>query len=343
MAEQPQAAPQPGEIVLYQRGDAGPAIEVRLDGDTVWVTQAQLVELFQSSKANISEHISNIFAEGELDPVATVRESRTVRQEGSRQVSRTLTYYNLDVILSVGYRVRSKIATQFRIWATERLREYLVKGFTMDDVKLKNLGGGQYWRELLDRIRDIRSSEKVLYRQVLDLYATSIDYDAKADATVEFFKVVQNKLHYAAHGRTAAEVIALRADATQPNMGLTTFAGQRPVKAEISVAKNYLSDTELKKLNTLVSAYFDAAEFRAQNHEPTYMKDWLAHLDRLISAMDAPTLTSAGSVSHRQAIARAEGEYEKFRAQLDTAPSDAEAAYLESVKRAQREIEGKDS
>ena len=332
-----------GEILLYQRDDGRPAIEVHLDDETVWVTQAQLVDLFQSSKANISAHISNVFDEGELDPSATVREFRTVRQEGSRQVARTLTYYNLDVILSVGYRVRSKVATQFRIWATERLREYLVKGFTMDDAKLKNLGGGTYWRELLERIRDIRSSEKVLYRQVLDLYATSVDYDPRAEETVEFFKIVQNKLHYAAHGRTAAEVIATRADATQPNMGLTTFAGQRPVRSEISVAKNYLSESELKKLNTLVSAYFDAAEFRAQNHEPTYMKDWLAHLDRLIAAMDAPSLAGAGSVSHRQAIAHAEGEYEKFRAQLDAVPSNAEATYLESVKRAQREIEGKNS
>lgn len=329
------------EILLYQRDDGRTAIEVRLDGETVWVTQAQLVELFQSSKANISEHISNIFDEGEVDPSATVREFRTVRQEGSRQVTRTLTYYNLDVILSVGYRVRSKVATQFRIWATERLREYLVKGFTMDDAKLKNLGGGNYWRELLDRIRDIRSSEKVLYRQILDLYATSVDYDPRAEETVEFFKIVQNKLHFAAHGRTAAEVIASRADATQPNMGLTSFAGQRPIKAEVTIAKNYLSENELKKLNTLVSAYFDAAEFRAQNHEPTYMRDWLAHLDRLITAMEAPTLQGAGSVSHKQAVAKAEGEYEKYRAQLDAEPSDVEAAYLESVKRAQREIEGK--
>lgn len=329
------------EILLYQRDDGRTAIEVRLDGETVWVTQAQLVELFQSSKANISEHISNIFDEGEVDPSATVREFRTVRQEGSRQVTRTLAYYNLDVILSVGYRVRSKVATQFRIWATERLREYLVKGFTMDDAKLKNLGGGTYWRELLDRIRDIRSSEKVLYRQILDLYATSVDYDPRAEETVEFFKIVQNKLHFAAHGRTAAEVIASRADATQPNMGLTSFAGQRPIKAEVTIAKNYLSENELKKLNTLVSAYFDAAEFRAQNHEPTYMRDWLAHLDRLIAAMEAPTLQGAGSVSHKQAVAKAEGEYEKYRAQLDAAPSDVEAAYLESVKRAQREVEGK--
>lgn len=329
------------EILLYQRDDGRTAIEVRLDDETVWVTQAQLVELFQSSKANISEHISNIFDEGEVDPSATVREFRTVRQEGSRQVTRTLTYYNLDVVLSVGYRVRSKIATQFRIWATERLREYLVKGFTMDDAKLKNLGGGNYWRELLDRIRDIRSSEKVLYRQILDLYATSVDYDPHADETVEFFKIVQNKLHLAAHGRTAAEVIASRADATQPNMGLTSFAGQRPIKAEVTIAKNYLNEDELKKLNTLVSAYFDAAEFRAQNHEPTYMRDWIAHLDRLIAAMEAPTLKGAGSVSHKQAVAKAEGEYEKYRAQLDAAPSEIEAAYLESVKRTQREIEGK--
>lgn len=329
------------EILLYQRDDGRTAIEVRLDGETVWVTQAQLVELFHSSKANISEHISNIFDEGEVDPSATVREFRTVRQEGSRQVTRTLTYYNLDVILSVGYRVRSKVATQFRIWATERLREYLVKGFAMDDAKLKDLGGGSYWRELLDRIRDIRSSEKVLYRQVLDLYATSVDYDPRAEETVEFFKIVQNKLHFAAHGRTAAEVIASRADATQPNMGLTSFAGQRPVEAEVAIAKNYLSENELKKLNTLVSAYFDAAEFRAQNHEPTYMRDWIAHLDRLIAAMEAPTLKGTGSVSHKQAVAKAEGEYEKYRAQLDAAPSDIEAAYLESVKRAQREIEGK--
>lgn len=330
-----------GEIVLYQRDSGAPAIEVRLDGDTVWVTQAQLVELFQSSKANISEHISNILAEGEVDPAATVREFRTVRQEGARQVTRTLTYYNLDVILSVGYRVRSKIATQFRIWATERLREYLVKGFTMDDAKLKNLDGGAYWRELLERIRDIRSSEKVLHRQVLDLYATSVDYNPQAEEAVEFFKVVQNKLHYAAHGRTAAEVIASRADASQPNMGLTSFVGERTRRAEVTIAKNYLCEAELKKLNTLVSAYFDAAEFRAQNRDPTYMRDWLAHLDRLITAMDAPTLTGAGSVSHKQAVAKAEGEYEKYRAHLDAAPSDVETAYLESVKRAQREIEGK--
>lgn len=265
-----------GEVILYQRDDGAPALEVRLDAETVWLSQQQIAELFQTSQQNVSLHLRNIYAEGELDETATHKDFLLVRREGVRDVRRTLAHYNLDAIISVGYRVTSKVATQFRIWATERLREYLIKGFTMDDAKLKNLGGGNYWRELLERIRDIRSSEKVLYRQVLDLYATSIDYDLKAEETVEFFKIVQNKLHYAAHGRTAAEVIAARANAAKPNMGPTSFAGVRPRKSDISVAKNYLDETELKKLNALVSAYFDAAEFRAQNHEPTYMKDWLA-------------------------------------------------------------------
>lgn len=330
-----------GEVILFQGDDGTPAIEVHLDAETVWLSQQQIAELFQTSRTNIVEHIQHVYEEGELDEMATCRKSRQVRTEGSRQVTREIPFYNLDLIISVGYRVKSKIATQFRIWATERLREYLVKGFTMDDAKLKNLGGGNYWRELLERIRDIRSSEKVLYRQVLDLYATSIDYDPNAEETVEFFKIVQNKLHYAAHGRTAAEIIAARADATKPNMGLTSFAGVRPRKSDISVAKNYLDETELKKLNTLVSAYFDAAEFRAQNHEPTYMQDWLAHLDRLIVAMDAQTLPGAGSVSHRQAVSHAEGEYVKYRAQLDAAPDEVEQAYLETIKSAQRGIEGK--
>ncbi len=336
MTEQPA-----GEIILYQRETGESVIEVRLDADTVWLSQQQIADLFQTSRTNVVEHIRHVYDEGELDEAATCRNFRQVRTEGTRQVARELPFYNLDLIISVGYRVKSRIATQFRIWATERLREYLVKGFTMDDTKLKNLGGGSYWRELLDRIRDIRSSEKVLYRQVLDLYATSIDYSRQAEETVEFFKIVQNKLHFAAHGHTAAEVIASRADATQPNMGLTAFAGQRPVKAEVGIAKNYLDESELKKLNTLVSAYFDAAEFRAQRHQPTYMRDWIAHLDRIITAMEAPTLKGAGSVSHKQAITKAESEYGKYRVQLDGVPSEAEAAYLESVKRTQRQIEGK--
>lgn len=329
-----------GEIILYQRKDA-PAIDVRLDGDTVWLSQQQLADLFGTSKQNISHHVRNIFEEGELPREGTVKGYLTVRREGSREVQRTVEFYNLDMIISLGYRVRSDVATRFRIWATERLREYLVKGFTMDDARLKNLGGGNYWKELLDRIRDIRSSEKVLYRQVLDLYATSVDYDPKANASVVFFKTVQNKLHYAAHGQTAAEVIASRADAGKPFMGLLSFSGSQPTKAEAGVAKNYLDATELRRLNTLVSAYFDAAEFRAMNHEPTYMKDWLGHLEQLIAAMGGKPLEGAGSVSHQQAIGKAEAEYAKYRAQLAAEPSEVEAAYLETVKQVQRKIEGK--
>lgn len=331
MSEKPSS-----EIILYPSGNGEPTIEVRLDGDTVWLSQDQMAALFGKAKSTINEHIKNIFAEGEL--VA----EQVVRKFGISEFSTKPTnLYNLDVIISVGYRVKSQQGTQFRIWATERLREYLVKGFTMDDERLKNLGGGRYWKELLERIRDIRSSEKVLYRQVLDLYATSVDYNPKSDEAVLFFKTVQNKLHYAAHGQTAAEVIASRADAGKPFMGLLSFSGSKPTKAEIVIAKNYLDEKELKRLNTLVSAYFDAAEFRALNHEPTYMKDWLAHLDRLIVAMEAKTLDGAGSVSHPQAIKKAEAEYAKYRAQLAVEPSDVEKAYLENVKSVQRKIEGK--
>lgn len=329
-----------GEIILFQRGGA-PAIEVRLDGDTVWLTQAQIGDLFQTTPQNITLHLKAIYAEGELNEGVTCKDYLQVRQEGSRQVSRTLRHYNLDAVLAVGYRVRSLRGTQFRQWATERLGEYMVKGFTMDDARLKNLGGGDYWKELLDRIRDIRSSEKVLYRQVLDLYSTSVDYDPKASASVVFFKTVQNKLHYAAHGRTAAEVIASRADAGKPFMGLLSFTGSQPTKAEAGVAKNYLDATELKRLNTLVSAYFDAAEFRAMNQEPTHMKDWLGHLEQLIAAMGGKPLEGAGGVSHQHAIDKAEAEYAKYRAQLAAEPSEVESAYLEVVKQAQRKIEGK--
>ncbi|MHA7861622.1 virulence RhuM family protein [Tessaracoccus sp. Y36] len=330
-----------GEVILYNRDDGTTALEVRLENDTVWLTQQQLAELFQTSRTNIVEHIHNIYDEGELDQAATCRDIRQVRMEGTREVARSIPHYNLDLIISVGYRVKSAVATRFRIWATERLREYLVKGFVMNDEALKELGGGRYWRELLDRIRDIRSSEKVLYRQLLDLYATSVDYDPKAPETPQFFAVVQNKLHFAAHGRTAAEVIVERADATQPNMGLTNFSGQRPRKSDIAIAKNYLTEPELKRLNTLVSAYFDAAEFRAQSHEPTYMKDWLQHLDRLIVAMGAESLPGAGAVSRAAAEGVATGEYEKYRAALDSSPSSVETAYLETVKRAAQALEGR--
>ncbi|MDO5067586.1 MAG: virulence RhuM family protein [Propionibacteriaceae bacterium] len=330
-----------GEVLLYRRDDGTPALEVRLEEETLWLSQQQIAELFQTSQQNVSLHLKNVYDEGELEEEATHKDFLLVRQEGSRSIRRSVGHYNLDAIISVGYRVKSRIATQFRIWATERLREYLVKGFAMDDERLKAFGGGGYWRELLDRIRDIRSSEKVLYRQVLDLYATSVDYDPRAEESTRFFATVQNKLHHAAHGHTAAEVIATRADATKPNMGLTSFPGERVKKADVTVAKNYLTEAELKKLNTLVSAYFDAAEFRAQNHEPTYMKDWLTHLDRLIAAMDAPMLPGAGSISHAQAVTRAHTEYDRYRRQLDEAPSRVETAYLEAIKQAQHEIEGK--
>lgn len=326
-----------GEIILYQRDDA-PAIDVRLVGETVWLSLNQLADLLGRDKSTISRHIANVFAEGELERLSVVAEFATTASDGKTY---RVEYFNLDVIISVGYRVKSRQGTQFRIWATERLREYLVKGFTMDDARLKNLGGGNYWKELLDRIRDIRSSEKVLYRQVLDLYATSVDYNPKTEEAALFFKTVQNKLHYAAHGQTAAEIIASRADAGKPFMGLMSFSGSQPTRAEAAIAKNYLDEKELKRLNTLVSAYFDAAEFRAQNHEPTYMKDWLAHLDRLIVAMEAKTLDGAGSVSHKQAIKKAETEYAKYRTQLASEPTDVETVFLETVKQAQKKIEGK--
>ncbi len=326
-----------GEIILYQRGDA-PAIDVRLIGDTVWLSLNQIADLLGRDKSTISRHISNVFAEGELEHNSVVAEFATTAADGKTY---QVEHFNLDVIISVGYRVKSRQGTQFRIWATERLREYLVKGFAMDDSRLKNLGGGSYWKELLERIRDIRSSEKVLYRQVLDLYATSVDYNPKAEASVVFFKAVQNKLHYAAHGQTAAEVIAQRADAGKPFMGLLSFSGRQPTKMEVGNAKNYLNANELKRLNTLVSAYFDAAEFRAMNHEPTYMKDWLAHLEQLIAAMGGKALQGAGKVSHQQALAHAEAQYTKFRTQQAAQPSDVEAAFLETMKKAQKRIEDK--
>ncbi|MBN9331263.1 MAG: cell filamentation protein Fic [Comamonas sp. SCN 67-35] len=325
-----------GEIILYPRSEGEPAIEVRLDGETVWLTQDQMADLFGRAKSTINEHIKSVFEEGELVP------EQVMRKFGISEFSTKPTnLYNLDVIISVGYRVKSQQGTQFRIWATQRLREYLVKGFTMDDARLKNLGGGSYWKELLDRIRDIRSSEKVLYRQVLDLYATSVDYDPGAKASLSFFKTVQNKLHYAAHGQTAAEVIKQRADAGKPFMGLLSFSGARPTKAEVGNAKNYLNANELKRLNTLVSAYFDAAEFRAMNHEPTYMKDWLSHLEQLITAMGGKALQGSGKISHQAALAHAEAEYAKFRAQQDVLPSDVEAAYLQTVKAAAKKITAK--
>ena len=323
-----------GEVIIYQTDEGDTKIDVRFVDETVWLTQAQLVELFQSSKANISEHIKNIYDEGELDEESTVRKFRTVQIEGERSVTRSIVHYNLDMIISLGYRVKSKIATHFRKWATERLKEYMIKGFTMDDERLKNLGGGNYWKELLDRIRDIRSSEKVMYRQVLDLYATSVDYDPRSAESIAFFKMVQNKLHYAAHGHTAAEVIYERADAEKPFMGLTTFSGDFPTAKDIVVAKNYLSEDELKILNNIVSGYFDFAEVQAMRHNPMYMSDYVEHLDIVLQTTGEKLLIGSGKVSRSQAIEKAKREYQKFTVQN---LSPVEEAYLQTIK----EIENK--
>ena len=316
-----------GEIVIYQAEDGLTKVECRFVDETVWLTQQQMAELFHTSRSNIVEHIGHIYEEGELDEVSTCRKFRQVRMEGNRQVTRELPFYNLDMIISLGYRVKSLIATQFRRWATERLKEYMIKGFTMDDERLKNLGGGNYWHELLERIRDIRSSEKVMYRQVLDLYATSVDYNPRSAESVAFFKMVQNKLHYAAHGHTAAEVIYERADADKPFMGLTTFSGDFPTAKDIGIAKNYLTEEELRVLNQMVSGYFDFAEVQAIRHRPMYMSDYVEQLDNILRATGEEVLTHAGKISHAQAMEKA--EYKRYQAQT---LSPVEEEYLKTIK-----------
>ena len=318
-----------GEIVIYQTDDGITKIDVHFVDETVWLTQQQMTELFQCSRSNIVEHIQNIYEEAELEEKSTCRNFRQVRIEGSRQVSREIPFYNLDMIISLGYRIKSKIATNFRKWATERIKEYIIKGFTMDDERLKNLGGGSYWKELLSRIKDIRSSEKVMYRQVLDLYATSIDYDPKSTESITFFKIVQNKLHYATHGHTAAEVIYERANAEKPFMGLTTFSGDFPTAKDIYIAKNYLSEEELKILNNIVSGYFDFAEIQAIRHNPMYMSDYVEQLDKLLSSTGEAVLIGAGSISHKQAMDKANHEYQKYITQN---LSPVEEAYLQTIK-----------
>jgi hypothetical protein len=329
------------EIIIYQTEDGITKINVLMENESVWLTQAQMAELFQTTKQNISLHINNAFAEGELEPSATVKEYLTVQNEGDREVTRNIKYYNLDVIISVGYRVKSQRGTQFRIWATNLLKEYLVKGFAMNDDLLKKAGGGNYWKELLERIRDIRSSEKLIYRQVLDLYATSMDYDKKASETLKFFKIVQNKIHYAAHGQTASEVIARRADAQVPFMGLTSFEGKKPHKSDIGIAKNYLSEKELATLNRMVSAFFDLAELRAINHQPMYMKDWLFELDDFAKRYGQGVLANAGTISHKNALEKAEREYKKYLEKTKDEFSPVEKDYLENVKQVQKKLEGK--
>lgn len=315
-----------GDIIIYQTEDGLTKIDVKFEGDTVWLTQEQMSELFQRDKSVITRHIQNIYKEGEL-----MRESTSAKfafVPDTRERSYEVTYYNLDVIISVGYRVKSIRGTQFRMWATQRLKEYIIKGFALDDQRLKGNGGGAYWKELLDRIRDIRSSEKVLYRQVLDLYATSVDYNPKADVSIEFFKIVQNKLHFAAHGHTAAEVIYERVSAEKPFMGLLSFSGSYPTKKDISIAKNYLSEDELKILNNLVSGYFDFAEINAIEHKPMYMRDYKRQLDTILTSGGRQLLEGSGTVSHSQALAKANGEYQKFVANTI---SPVEEAYLQSI------------
>ena len=323
-----------GEILIYQTDDGQTNIEVKIEDDTVWLTQQQMSELFQTSRTNVVEHIKHIYEEGELDEISTCRNFRQVRKEGNREVTRQIPHYNLDMIISLGYRIKSVIATRFRQWATKRLKEYMIKGFTIDDERLKGNGGGNYWKELLDRIRDIRSSEKVLYRQVLDLYATSVDYNPHSEESVRFFKIVQNKLHYAAHGHTAAEVIYQRADAQKPFMGLTSFAGELPALKDIGIAKNYLEEKELKVLNNLVSGYFDLAEINAIEHKPMYMDDYVKQLDSVLSSGNRKLLTGSGSVSHKQALEKAKSEYRKYQ-EITLTP--VEKAYFESIKEVSKE------
>ena len=321
-----------GNIVIYQSEDGTIRLDVRLEDKTVWLTQEQIAMLFNKGRSTITEHISNIFKEGELEENKVCRKIRHTTQHGAiegKSQLKEVKLYNLDVIISVGYRVKSIQGTRFRQWATERLHEYIVKGFALDDERLKNLGGGCYWKELLDRIRDIRSSEKVLYRQVLDLYATAVDYDPRSETSRLFFKIVQNKLHYAAHRHTAAEVIYERANADKPFMGLTTFKGELPCINDIKIAKNYLSADELKILNNLVSGYFDFAEIQALKHRPMYMEDYIRQLDNNITSIGEELLMDGGSVSHEEAMEKALAEYRKF--QVKTL-SPVEQAYLESIK-----------
>jgi len=324
------------EIVIYQTEDGSTKIDVRMDDETVWLTQAQMAELFQTTKQNISSHISNAIEEREIEPLAVVKEYLTTANDGKNYRTK---HYNLDVIISVGYRVKSLRGTQFRRWALEVLREYLVKGFSMNDDLLKKAGGGGYWHELLERIRDIRSSEKVLYRQVLDLYATSMDYDPHTPESQEFFKVVQNKLHFAAHGQTAAEVIAKRANADLPFMGLTAFAGERPIKNEVGIAKNYLTEDELSMLNRMVSAFFELAELQAMQHHPMYMKDWVKEIDDFAHRYGKGILQNAGTVSNQAALEKANTEYEKYRFRTLIEPSPVEREYIAGIKDAQKKLE----
>jgi len=319
------------ELIIYESKDGSIKLDVNLENETVWLSLEQMTRLFGRDKSVISRHIKNVFEDGELEKnSSTIANFATVQQEGTRKVERSIDYYNLDVVISVGYRVKSLEGVRFRKWATARIKEYIIKGYTMDDERLKNLGGGKYFYELLNRIKDIRSSEKVLYRQVLDLYATAIDYNPESEETIKFFKIVQNKFHFAAHGNTAAEVIYNRANSNKPFMGLTNFKGELPNINDIEIAKNYLTEEELLMLNNLVSGYFDFAEFQAMKHKPMRMKDYINQLDKILDSLDANVLMNAGKISHKEAIEKAKLEYGKYQIKELTS---IEKEYLNSINK----------
>ena len=331
-ANLPAEQPPEGQFLLYQTEDGQTRIECRFAGETIWLTQRVMAELFQTSVPNITQHLKAVYEDGELVREATIKKYLIVQTEGNREVSRQVDHYNLDAILAIGYRVRSHRGTQFRIWATERLREYLIKGFTMDDPRLKDAGGGMYFEELLARIRDIRSSERVFWRKVLDIYATSIDYDPAVEASTLFFKTVQNKMHWAAHGHTAAEIVHKRTDASQPNLGLTSWSGEKPRKTDVSIGKNYLHEEEIQALNRIVTAYLEFAEVRALNRNPMAMADWITKLDDFLKLSDREILDHAGKISHEQAREKAEGEYEIYRQQQAALPQPVDEHFEQSLE-----------
>jgi len=324
--------PENSEIIIYQTEDGRTRIDCRFDAETIWLTQAQMAQLFQRDRSVITRHVNNAISEGELDKKSNVQFLHIANSD------KPVAFYNLDAVIAVGYRVKSLRGTQFRRWATGVLREYLQKGFSINDDFLKNMGGGVYWKELLDRIRDIRASEKVMYRQILDLYATSLDYNATMPETVEFFKIVQNKLHYAVSGKTASEIIFDRANAELPFMGLTVFKGSRPVKSEVFVAKNYMTEKELFALRRMVNAFFDMAELKAETHEPMYMRNWLETLDKFSRDFGIGVLEGAGNVSHIEAVEKAHREYDVYRAQLSNDLTDVEKAYLDTLREMQKKL-----
>lgn len=329
MKKKKEQIPVKSDLILYQTEDGKTRIEVRLQDETVWLSQKLMAELFQTTVPNINMHINNIFEEGELEAESVIKDFLITAADGKKYQTK---FFNLDVIISVGYRIKSHVATRFRQWATQRLREYIIKGFTLDDDRLKQAGGGNYFDELLARIRDIRSSEKVFWRKVLDIYATSIDYNPDTDLSQKFFTIVQNKMHWAAHGHTAAEVIYGRADAGKPNMGMTTWSGDKPRKTDAEIAKNYLNEKELNVLNRIVSMYLDFAELQALNRTPMYMRDWIAKLDDFLKLSGRDILTHAGKISHDKALGKAHAEYEQYRKERLNEPSRVERQFLEAVK-----------